>query len=79
MTSDIEIDAQKLSKFLYVHKSEQDGAMSDHLTAECNYCNIGSAVFFEGEDCDLPDSDWLVKAATHVSTEHRIRPHGPIF
>lgn len=60
--SDIELDAAVLSDFIFV-----ECINSDRLKAQCNYCRT---VFFEGEDTDMTDSNWLVDAATHISKSH---------
>lgn len=74
--TDIEIDASRLDRFLWIHETDDNDKPSgrsdeDWITAECNYCPIGSAVFYAGEDAFLPGSGWLELAATHVAEVHK--------
>ena len=63
--SSIEIDAVTLQRYLFI-----ETLGGDQLKIQCNFCNREGHIFFEGEDTDTPDINWLEIAALHVKNNH---------
>lgn len=43
---------------------------SEHVKISCNYCSKDDYIFFEGDNTNTPETDWIGKAVIHLYNHH---------
>ena len=64
---ELEFSAEILVQMVWIHPNT-----SDELVIECNYCGLDDAVFFQGNDTDAPESNWMAIAVGHMADNHQM-------
>lgn len=64
--TDLNINAAVLTHGVHFRK-----AHDDLLKVECNWCDSGDFVFYEGLRYRITTTDWIVKAVTHIVKYHQ--------
>lgn len=60
----VDLPIEELGKSIFI------SSPSDKIKIQCNWCSREGYIFYEGEDTDHNDTDWLGDAVRHMIKYH---------